>query len=248
MQRLAESHRLGGDHVHERPTLQPGENRRVDELGTIVRDAPPHTEYHSAAWTAQRLVRGRRHIIGDADRRRIQPHGHEARIVRDVGHQQRADLVCDGTKTFPVDSERVGRGASDDHLGLRFERGFLRRVVVDLLLVVQAIRNEVIELARKVDGRAVGQVPAVCKRHAKHRVAGLEVGNVNRLVGLRAGMRLHICPIRTKELFCTLDRERLGHVDELASAVVALAGITFGVLVRELAALCDQNGLAYVVL
>ena len=108
-------------------------------------------------------------------------------------------------------------------------------VVVDALgLGVEAVGDDVEPLAREVDRRAVRQVAAVRQGHAEDRVAGLERREVDRLVGLRAGVRLHVGVLGAEELLRALDRERLDDVDELAAAVVALAGIAFGVLVGEL--------------
>src|SRR6266851_1272144 len=88
---------------------------------------------------------------------------------------------------------------------------------------------------------------AVRERHPQDRVTGLERRGIDRLVRLRARMRLHIGPRRAEQLLRALDRDRLGHVDVLAAAVVAPPGIAFGILVRELAALRDQHRAADVV-
>ena len=51
-------------------------------------------------------------------------------------------------------------------------------------------------------------------------------------------MRLHIGGIRAKNLFGAVDGELLGHIDVFTAAVIAFAGIAFGVFVGELCALC----------
>ena len=55
----------------------------------------------------------------------------------------------------------------------------------------------------------------------------------DRGIGLRPGMRLDISVVGPKQFASTLDGQLLGNVDEFAAAVIALAGITFGVLVRQ---------------
>ena len=77
------------------------------------------------------------------------------------------------------------------------------------------------------------QVAAVREVHAEHRVAGLQQRQVGAQVGLRAGVRLHVHVIGAEQFLGARDRERFGDVDELASAVVALAGIALGVFVRH---------------
>ncbi len=89
---------------------------------------------------------------------------------------------------------------------------------------------------------------AVRQAHAEDRVAGLERREEHRLVGLRPGMRLDIREVGVEELPGTVDRQLLGDIDVLATAVVALARIALGVLVRELRALGRHHGRARVVL
>ena len=54
-----------------------------------------------------------------------------------------------------------------------------------------------------------------------------------RLVGLAARVRLHVGEAAVEQLLGAVDGELLGHVDVLAAAVVALAGIAFRILVGE---------------
>ena len=121
------------------------------------------------------------------------------------------------------------------------------------------LKNTVGPQARRSEGHArtrdvathraaVGQVPAVGQRHAQDGVARLQQRQVHGLVGLRARMRLDVCIIRSEQLLHALDRQRLGHVHVLAAAVVALARITFRVLVGEHAALRLEHARAGVVL
>ena len=68
------------------------------------------------------------------------------------------------------------------------------------------------------------------------------------LVGLRARVRLHVGVLGAEQLLHAVDRQLLGDVDELAAAVVALAGIALGVLVGQLGALRRHHGRRGVVL
>ena len=64
-------------------------------------------------------------------------------------------------------------------------------------------------------------------------VARLDGGEVYAHVGLAARMGLDVGVVRAEEGLGPLAREVLGHVDELAAAVVALARIALGVLIGE---------------
>ena len=68
-------------------------------------------------------------------------------------------------------------------------------------------------------------------------------GGVGGLIGLRAGVRLHVDVLGAEELLGALAGQVLDDVGELAAAVVALAGIAFGVLVGEDAAGGFEHGL-----
>ena len=57
-------------------------------------------------------------------------------------------------------------------------------------------------------------------------------------------MRLHICPVGSKEFLRTVDRQLLRHVDVFTAAVVALAGVALRVFIRENTALRLHNRVA----
>ena len=66
---------------------------------------------------------------------------------------------------------------------------------------------------------------------AHERVAGLHQRHEHALIGLAAGIRLHIGEPAVEQSAGALDRQLLGDVDELAAAVVAPARIAFRVFV-----------------
>ena len=86
------------------------------------------------------------------------------------------------------------------------------------------------------------QVAAGGEAHAQHRVAWLQQRQEHRLVGLGAGMRLHIGEGAAEQLPGAVDRQVLRHVDVDTPAVVAAAGITLGIFVGQHRALRLQHG------
>ena len=70
--------------------------------------------------------------------------------------------------------------------------------------------------------------------HPQHLVARLQQSHVDGAVGLRAGVRLNVCVGGTKEFLGAFDGQGFDHVDILATTVVTLARIAFGVLVGQL--------------
>ncbi len=64
-------------------------------------------------------------------------------------------------------------------------------------------------------------------------VAWIDERQIGRKIGAGAGMRLHIDMLRPEELFCAVARQILDFVDDFTTAVVALAGQSFRVFVRQ---------------
>ena len=225
---------LGRDDVHERAALRAREDRLVDR-GREARAA----EHQAATRSAQRLVGRRRDDVGVGERARVEARGDEARDVRHVHHEQRVVRAGDLGKPLEVDDARVGAGARDDELRPDLPRLDLERAVVDaLVLRCDAVGVDLVPASREVDRRAVGQVAAVGQAHAKDPVTVVEHRKVRGHVRLRARVRLDVDVLGTREQGDrALLRERLDDVDELAAPVVALPGLTLGVLVREPGAL-----------
>ena len=189
----------------------------------------------AAARPAQALVRGRGDDVGVRHRVRIDAGGDQAGVVRHVDHEAGADVLGHLGEALEVDAQAVRRRAGDDQLGPVLVGQALHRVVVDLLGRRQAVAHHLEPLAAHVERHAVGQVAAFGQAHAHDGVAGLEQAEEHGLVGLRAGVRLHVGVAGAEQLLDAVDGQLLDDVDELAAAVVALAGIALGVLVGELA-------------
>ena len=233
-----EGHRLGGDHVLERPALLAGEHRRVDLLGQLrlAQDRP-------AARAVERLVgRGRDHVRAVRARVRMQPRRHQAGEVRHVDHQQRAHLVGDLAKAREVELARVRRPARQQQLGpvLAREAGHLVHVD-DRVGLAHVVGDRLIQPSRHVRLAAVREVAAVIQRQAEEAVPRLKQRVIHRRVGLRPGVRLHVGVLRAEQRLGAVDRQLLGHVHPLAAAVVAAPRIPLGVLVREHRALAFEH-------
>jgi len=88
----------------------------------------------------------------------------------------------------------------------------------------------------------VGEVAAGCEAHAEDGVVRLQEGEENGLVGLGTAVGLHVGVGAAEEGFRALDGEGLGDVHLGAAAIVAAAGVAFGVLVGEDGALGFEDG------
>jgi hypothetical protein len=215
--------------MDQRAALHAREDALVDGLGVLLL-----AEYEAAARTAQRLVRGRGHGIGVRDRRRMQLGCDQPGDVGHVDHEARAHFGGDPGEVLEVDDARVGAGARHDELRPVFLRQVADLVVVDALVVLaHAVGDHVVEHTAEVDRRAVRQMAAVREVHAEDRVTRLEQGEVDAHVRLGAGVRLHVGVVGAEQLAGAGPGRLLHDIGELATAVVALAGVALGVLVGE---------------
>ncbi len=113
---------------------------------------------------------------------------------------------------------------------------------------IEAVLDGAIGAPGEIDGRAVGQVAAMGEAHAQHAVTGIEQREVDRGVRLGAGMRLHVRVIGAEQRPGPVNRELFDDIDVLATAIVTLARVSLGVLVRQYRALGFQHAGARVVL
>ena len=73
-------------------------------------------------------------------------------------------------------------------------------------------------------------------------VTRVDQGSKHRSIGLRAGVRLHVSELGTKQGLGAVTGQVLHHVDVLAAAIVAAAWVALGVLVGQHGALRLQHG------
>jgi hypothetical protein len=127
------------------------------------------------------------------------------------------------------------------------DRQALDFVVVDQAVGVDAVLDGVVQLAGGAYRSTVGQVATVGQAHAQDGVTGRQQGQVDGGVGLGAGVRLDVGVVGAEQLFGAVDGQLLDHVDVLATTVVALAWVAFGVLVGQYRALSFHHRRAGVV-
>ena len=75
------------------------------------------------------------------------------------------------------------------------------------------------------------KVAAVREVQSHKCVAGFEHSHKHSHIGLRARVRLHIGIFSAKKLLEAFDSQRFHFVDHLATAVIAVSGITFGIFI-----------------
>ena len=230
---LQEAHGLGCHHVNQRTPLYTWENGLIEILGVFLLG-----QNDAGARAAQGFVRSGSDDVGVLARIGVQARRHQAGNVRHVYQEDGSYGIGDLPETREVeDSREQALAPAMIIFGLMFVGQPFDFVVVDtFVLFADAVRHYFISLAGEVELVTVGEVTAVRQIEAHDGVAGRKHGAVGRLVGLRAGMRLDVGVLGAKELLGSITSQVLDDVGILAAAVVAFAGIPFGVLVGEDAA------------
>ena len=158
-------------------------------------------------------------------------------IAGRMGHVDKKDgahLVGDCTHAFVIPFAAVGRSTADDEFGFVLHGERFHRIVVNGAgLLAYLIADGLVEDAGHVDGRTVREVASVCQVKTHEGVAGFEYGHENCHVGLCARVGLYVGVFGAVEFAYAVDGELFHLVHHLAAAVVACAGIPFGVFVGE---------------
>jgi hypothetical protein len=218
-----------GDGVDVRAALLARKDGSIDFPGQLFvgrEDARP-------AGAVEGLVGGETRDVGVADGAGHHSGRDHAGDVGDVGQEAGTDGIGYLSEAGPVGHPGVGGVAGDDHLGLVLAGQFFDGVIVDPLgLEVDAIGDDVVELAGAVGRAAVGEVSPVEEVHAHYRAARRDQGSIDGAVGGRAGQGLDVRPDLLwgdcgsgKGFGRAAPGQRLDDVDILDPLVVAEIGV-----------------------
>ena len=160
--------------------------------------------------------------------------GNETGDVCHVDHQVGADFIGDLAEALPVPDTGIGGAAGDDQLRLMGAGLFGNGIHVEQVVAfTHAVGDDVEPLAGHVDRRTVRQVAPGIQVEAHEGIARLQQSKEDGLVHLRTGIRLDVGEVDAEQLLGAIDRQFFGDIDKLAAAVIALARITLGILVRH---------------
>ena len=104
---------------------------------------------------------------------------------------------------------------------------------------------EVEVFARNVYGRTVRKMTAMSKAHGQHGITRLQKCIKYGKVGIRTAVRLNICMLSSKQLFCTRSCYFLNLVNIDATAVITLARVSFGIFICKNAARSQKHALRH---
>ena len=239
LQGLAESNGLCCDDVHQRAALRTREYRGIDLLrqGLVV------SEDEAATRTAKGLMAGGGYHVGIGHGARMQASSNQASNVCHIDHEVCTNLVCDFAHTLEIDNARICRSTTHNKLGLMLLGKTLDLVVIDKFgFGINTVGDDVVILAREINGRTVGKVTTVVERKAQHGIAQVDQRLIGGKVGVSARMRLYVGKLAVEQLASALDCQIFNDVDLFAATVIALARITFSILVGKHGAHCLHYG------
>ena len=160
--------------------------------------------------------------------------GDEAGYVGHVKDVVGTDFVGDLAHAGEVPEAGIGAATTDDGLGLFAKGDSFKFVVVDEFgVLTDLVEGGAIELAAEAEAVSVGEVAAVGEVETEDSVAGLQDRGIGGSVGLGAGVRLNVDVVATEDLLGAIPGEVLNDVGVLTAAIVATAGVAFGIFVGE---------------
>ena len=227
--RLFQGNADGGGGVVVRTALQTGKYRAIDGIRHFLT-----AQNHRAARSTQGLVGGGGYHIGVGNRVGVDSAHDQPRDVRNIGEQVSAHFFGDLAKRPEIDAPWIGRRARHDDARTLFFGHLSHHVIVDAVgLAVDSVLHRTPEGAGDADVPAVGQMPSHGERKTHDRFARFQEAEVNRKIGRRTRIRLHVDMFRFEQCLGTLDHEGLQLVDVTLALVVTAARVALGVLVGE---------------
>ncbi|PAV68058.1 hypothetical protein WR25_12607 [Diploscapter pachys] len=229
-QSFTEAHCFTGDGCQVCAALYAWENSRLKLLEEVF--AVGHDQ--AAASTTEGLGGGAGHDVCVWNRRRVHSSSDKSGKVGHVHQVSCANLIGNLSHTREVDFTWVRRATRDDELRLVLQGQSFDVVVVDSAsFAIYAIRNDAEPTARLVRLCAVAQVPTRSQIQAQYCVAWLQKCKEHSLVGLGAGVWLHVHEAAAEKFFCAVNGSLLDNVGEISAAVETLAWVAFNGLVGD---------------
>ncbi len=169
---------------------------------------------------------------------------HKTADMSHIAHEQGSALVSNGPHASEIPVSGIRTSTGDDHLRPEIQSLLLQLIVInESSLVIHLVRQALEEDRSGGNLLAAGGVVTMSEMTTRRQIQShdtimrLQQRSVNREVGWRSGIRLHVnAPfgsIQTKRLERSFLAQILDLVDELVPAVVTSAWKTFRVLISE---------------
>ena len=221
------------DNVHQRATLNTGENGLVDFLGILC-----FAHNHTSSRATQCLMRSCGHKIRIRHRRRMVSSRNQTCNVGNIYHKICTHFFCHITHIFEVNGSGIGTGTCHDHFGFHFQCLFTESFIINIPFMVHTIRHKIEVFAGHIYRTAMSQMTTMIQIHTHNRIPWFQHGKVYCLVCLRAAVRLYIYMVAAKKLFCTLFCQVFYDIHFFTSAIVAFCRIALCVFICQRGSHC----------
>ncbi len=146
-------------------------------------------------------------------------------VVCHIDHKQCVDGASDFGEACVVDFARVSAGTGHDHAWFVFAGQSGHLIEIDAVVVLSdSIMHRFVQFSAEIQVHPVCEVSAVSQIHSQDRISGFQHGHVDRHVGLRTGVWLHVGMFGFEQLAGAIACEVFHDIDIFAAAVVATAG------------------------
>ena len=215
--------------MHQRSTLNTWKDLAVQAFTVLL------LGQNQASSRASHGFMGRGcNIIGTGHRRGMDTCCHQPGNMGHIHHKEGINLISYCAKCLKINKTGIGTGTSHNHSGPVFMSDTLHFLHVDhACFLINSIRYEIEKLSREVDWTTMGEVSTMGEIHAQHLVAGVQCGKINSHICLAAGMGLNISIFRLKQFPGSVDCQIFYNIGIITTAIIALTGIPFGILIGE---------------
>ena len=158
---------------------------------------------------------------------------HQTCDVRHIHHQHCTDLIGNLSEFLEINRSGICGGSCNNHLRLCFQCDLTKLIIIDKSVVIDTVGNNLEILAGNIYRTSVCQMSAVIQIHTHDGISRLTYRELYRKVCLCARVRLYIGIGTSEQFHGSVPCQILNHVHTIASAVVSLARIPFGIFVCE---------------
>ena len=260
LESLTECNCLSSNHVLQWTTLLAREHSRIQNLRHHLHlslwcsQAPRVFEIlaeedNTTSRTAQRLMCSRSNDMSVLQWVVEQASGNQTSWVSHVNHQEGTHLVSNLTHASIVPFAAISRTATNNQLWLILQSETFHLIIIHTAcLLIQVVANRTIKDTGSIHMATVRKVASVVEVQTHERVTWFQHAEQHSGICLSTRVRLNIGKFSTEQLLYALNGNRLHLVNHFASAVVALAWITFSILVGEARTLSCHHLVAHIVL
>ena len=189
LQSFAKSNSLSSNNVHQRATLNAGENSLVDFLGIFLVIGQNQT----AARTTQSFMGSSGYDISIRNRRRMQACCNQTGDVCHINQQQSAVSMRDISDAFEIDNARISAGTGNNQFRMMLFSQLVHSFIINQLgFRINSIMNNVEISTGNIYRGSMAQMTALGQVHTHNGIAGFQESKVHGQIGAGTAVSLYV--------------------------------------------------------